>query len=232
MVLRIFSNVLYNLSMSPASSLSASARIILGTLIASSALLILAGGLIIPFKYESFSILYKFGREKAFLRSGKMVGITIAQLLFFQVILASGFAVFERIFTPKALFALHRLNGMIIMFLAVLHPLLIKASENFTPYTFEKKYYPEFMGMILLAIILILSATAIFRPILKMAQSRWLFLHRLGATLVFAVMAAHVLRVSETFKSGLPRAAALTIFVLALLLFARIWVKGFSGKME
>jgi predicted ferric reductase len=219
--------------MSPtAASLSAPARIILGTLIVSLALLMLAGGWMIPFKFESFSILYKFGIEKVYLRSGKMVGITIAQLLFFQVLLASRFAILERIFTLKAVFNLHRFNGMIIMFLVVLHPLLIKASENFTPYTFEKKYYPEFLGISLLGVILVLSVTAVFRSFLKMPYPGWLLLHRLGATLALVIMPAHVLWVSETFKSGLPRTAALVIFSLALFLAARVWLQRFSGKMK
>jgi predicted ferric reductase len=219
--------------MSPtAASLSAPARIILGTLIVSLALLMLAGGWMIPFKFESFSILYKFGIEKVYLRSGKMVGITIAQLLFFQVLLASRFAILERIFTLKAVFNLHRFNGMIIMFLVVLHPLLIKASENFTPYTFEKKYYPEFLGISLLGVILVLSVTAVFRSFLKMPYPGWLLLHRLGATLALVIMPAHVLWVSETFKSGLPRTAALVIFFLALFLAARVWLQRFSGKMK
>jgi len=219
--------------MSPtAASLSAPARIILVSLIVCLALLILAGGWIIPFKFESFSILYKFGIEKTYLRSGKMVGITIAVLLFFQVLLASRFAIFERIFTRKSLFTLHRFNGMVITFLVVLHPLLIKASENFTAYIFEKKYYPEFLGMGLLGIILVLSATAIFRSFLHISYGRWLLLHRLGATLALVVMPTHVLWVSETFKSGPPRTAALIIFTLALLLAARIWLRSFAAKMR
>lgn len=216
--------------MNPTNPLSATNRFFLGTLIVFLALLVLAGGWTIPFQYQSSSILYKFGIEKTFLRSGKMVGITLALLVFFQLLLASRLTLFVRIFSAKTVFSLHRINGMVIAFLALLHPLLIKASENFTLYTFEPKYYPEFLGIGLLGIILILAGTAIFRSFLKIKYSLWLLLHRLGATLVLVILPAHVLWVSETFKSGLPRTAALTIFSLALLLIARIWLRSLPSK--
>ena len=218
--------------MSPAKSLSTTIRVVTGTIIVLLALLLLAGGLSIPFKYESFSILYKFGNEKTFLRTGKMVGITLALLVFFQILLASRFTLFERIFSVKAALRLHRINGMIIVCLAVLHPLLIKASENFTPYTFDKKYYPEFLGIGLLCIILLLSGTAVFRSSLKMSYPGWLILHRLSATLVCIILPTHVLWVSETFKSGPPRTAAVTIFSLILLLTARIWLRRLLSKKQ
>jgi predicted ferric reductase len=218
--------------MNQTKSLPATTRVIMGTTIVLLALLLLAGGWTIPFHYESFSILYKFGIEKTYLRSGKMVGITIALLVFFQILLASRFIIFERIFSVKAELQLHRINGMIIAFLAVVHPLLVKASENFTLYTFEKKYYPEFLGIGLFCLILLLSVTAVFRPSLKITYTRWLLLHRLGATLVLVIMPTHVLWVSETFKSGMPRTAALMTFTLALLLAVRVWLRKLTAKTK
>jgi len=218
--------------MSPAQSFLTTTRVVTGTIIALLAFLLLAGGWTIPFQYESFSILYKFGIEKTFLRTGKMVGITIALLVFFQILLASRFTLFERIFSVKAALQMHRINGIIIACLAVLHPLLIKASENFTPYTFDKKYYPEFLGIGLLCFILLLSGTAVFRSSLKISYPRWLLLHRLSATLVCIILPTHVLWVSETFKSGPPRTAAVIIFSLILLLTARIWLRKLLSKKQ
>ena len=209
--------------MSPLQSSSSTQRIIPGTIIALLALLLLAGGWLVPFYFESFSILYKFGIEKAYLRSGKMVGITIVLLVFYQILLASRFRFLERIFSAKRLLALHRINGTTITLFVLTHPVLIKASENFISYTFEKKYVPEFIGISLLLVILSVSLTAIFRDSLTIAYGRWLFLHRLGATLVIAILPLHILLVSDTFKAGLPRAAALVIFGLNMLLLARIW---------
>jgi len=218
--------------MPPTKTFSETTRILTGTIIILLALLLLAGGLSIPFQYESFSILYKFGIEKTFLRTGKMVGISLALLVFFQILLASRFTLFERIFSVKAALRLHRINGMVIACLAVLHPFLIKASENFTPYTFDKKYYPEFLGIGLLCIVLFLSATAVFRSSLKISYPWWLLLHRLSATLVCIILPTHVLWVSETFKSDPPRTAAVTIFSLILLLAARIWLRRLLSKKQ
>jgi len=218
--------------MSPSGSIAAATRFILGTGIALLALLLLVSGWTIPFHFESQSILYKFGMEKTFLRSGKMIGITIAMLVFFQIILASRVAMFEQVFSVKRLLFLHRINGKIITLLIISHPVLIKASEKFTPYTFEKKYYPEFIGIALLVLLLIVSLTAIFRNFFKMPYTWWLFLHRLGVTLALFLMPAHILFVSETFKSGTPRSAALIVFSLNLLMIARIWMRRLSQKVQ
>jgi predicted ferric reductase len=218
--------------MSPSESLSTSTRVILGTGIAMLALLLLVSGWTIPFHFESQSILYKFGMERTFLRSGKMIGITIAVLVFFQIILASRFTIFELIYSAKRLLFLHRINGMAITFLILSHPLLIKASENFTAYTFEKKYYPEFLGIALLAVLLLLSLSAIFNNFSKIPYTWWLLLHRLGVTLVLLLMPTHTFFVSETFKSGTPRNAALVVFSLNLLMIARIWIRRLSQKAQ
>ena len=216
--------------MSPSGSLSATNRVALGTVIAALALLVLAAGWTIPFKFASYSILYKFGLEKTYLRSGKVLGITLTVLVLYQVILASRFAILERVFSFKRLWTLHRINGMAIGFLVMCHPVLIKAAENFTPYTFEKKYYPEFLGFGVLAVLLILALTAVFRNFFRLSYARWLFLHRCIATLALVLMPAHVLYVSETFKAGIPRQAALALFGLNLVLITRVWLRRLIAK--
>lgn len=207
--------------------LSSTTRRIWGAVIVLFALVLLAGGWAIPFYYESFSILYKFGAEKIYLRSGKVVGITIVILVFFQVLIAARFTAVERIFSVKKLFSWHRINGMIIAFLVVTHPLLIKASENFADYTFDQKYYPEFVGMGVFSLLLIVSGTAMLRSLLKISYTSWLRHHRLVATLALVVIPGHVLWVSASFKSGLPRTAALIVFSLGLLCVARVWRRRF-----
>jgi hypothetical protein len=211
--------------MSRPKSFSQGKRLLLGVLVVLSALLLLVGGWSIPFHFESFSILYKFGKLKAYLRYGKVIGITVVLLIFYQTMIASHLKFLEKLFSAKSLFVLHRINGIIIACLAVTHPVLIKASENFTLYTFGKKYYPEFVGMWLLFVLLSLSSTSIFRNFLKIRHKRWLLLHRLSATMVLVVLPAHILFVSDTFKSGLPRGTAMTLFILSYLLIIRIWIR-------
>lgn len=221
----------YNKNMSAFQSFIVKNRVLLGTLVVLLAMALLAGGWSIPFQFESFSILYKFGKLKVYLRYGKVIGITVALLLLFQVLLASRLKILEQVFSVKILFILHRINGFIITCLVAVHPVLIKASENFIPYTFGKKYYPEFVGIVLIFVLLTVSVAAIFRNFFKMPYVRWRFLHRLGATLILIILPAHVLFVSDTFKSGgLPRSAALTIFSLNFLFITYIWLKRFFKK--
>ena len=96
-------------------------RILLGTLVVLLAMSLLAGGWSIPFHFESFSILYKFGKSKTYLRYGKVIGITVALLLFFQVLLASRIRILQQIFSAKSLLVLHRINGTIIACLVAVH---------------------------------------------------------------------------------------------------------------
>lgn len=214
--------------MSPVKAFSFQTRVLLGILLVLLAMALIAGGWVIPFKYPSFSILYKFGRLKLFLRYGKVIGISVVLLLFFQVMLAARLKMLERIFSARVLFFLHRLNGFIITCVIVAHPVLIKASDNFIPYTFSKKYYPEFVGIGLLFLLLAVSVTAIFRNFFRMPYNRWRLLHRMGATLVMIVLPFHVLLVSDTFEpAGPPRFGAVTVFGLNLLLMVFIWIKRF-----
>jgi predicted ferric reductase len=223
--------VAYNENMPAVKAFPFKTRFLLGTLIVLLAMALLAGGLAIPFQYPSFSILYKFGKLKQFLRYGKVIGISVAMLLFFQVVLAARLKIMERVFSAKNLSYLHWINGFVITCIIIAHPVLIKASDNFIPYTISKKYYPEFVGIGLIFVLLTLSFTAIFRKFFKMPYPRWRLLHRMGATLVLAILPAHVLLVSTTFKStGVPRYSAIVVFSLSLLLILFIWIKRIFHK--
>jgi predicted ferric reductase len=194
-------------------------------------MLLLVGGWSIPYNFESFSILYKFGKLKQYLRFGKMFGITVVLLLLYQLILAARLKIMEQIFSAKTVLMLHRINGFVITCLVVTHPVLIKASDKFTPYTFTRKYYPEFVGIGLLFVVLTVSLSALFRNFLKMEYKRWRLLHRLGASLVFCILPFHVLFVSDTFDTpGLPRWLAIKILALNFLMILFIWLKRLFQK--
>ena len=61
---------------------------LMGTIIG-AATLVLVGAMSVPFFFESPSMWYKFGFDKALLRTGKMLGLVVATLLFFQLIPAA-----------------------------------------------------------------------------------------------------------------------------------------------
>ena len=71
-----------------------------------------------------------------------MGSLTAAVLLFFQVVPVARFKYLDRIFALDRIYYVHRLNGMAIAVLALLHPFMILASENFIFFRFEKRYSP------------------------------------------------------------------------------------------
>jgi predicted ferric reductase len=206
-------------------------RMALGGTCILMALSVIAGAWTIPFLFESPSIFYKFGIDKIFLRFGKILGITTAVLVFFQVLLVSRLKFLDRIFSLNRLLFFHRLNGIAIACLASFHPILIIASENFTIYPFEKRYWPEFLGVGVLSFILVLVTTANWRLMFNFAYNKWLRFHRFGTITAIMLMTIHILFVSESFKSGLPHTFILVAAGTSFMLILRIWYRRlFSSK--
>lgn len=193
-----------------------------------AAVLLLAAAWTLPFSFESQSILYKFGAQRIALRCGKLVGLTVALLLFYQLAAVSPLGIPDRLFSRGRRLAFHRRNGLVLGLLILLHPVLILGADDFAGYPLEKKYWPEFVGAAVLLLLLALVATAVFRERLRLPYPVWLRGHRLAAPLVAALLFVHLLSVSETFRSGPPRLAAFCLAGGELLLFAGIWLRGRS----
>ncbi len=206
-------------------------RIVLGGICILLALLILAGGWAIPFVFESPSLYYKFGMDKTLLRSGQILGITVAVLVFFQVLLASRVKFLDRIFSLNRIYGIHRMNGIVIAALSLCHPILVIASDNFTFFPFEQRYWPQFLGVGVLTFFLTIVTTANWRSFFGFAFHRWLRFHRLATLSVIPLMFIHILYVSGTFKAGLPHALAFAVFGMICLLILKIWHRRFfPGK--
>lgn len=202
-------------------------RIALGGMCIFLVLLIIAGAWTIPFLLESPSMLYKFGIEKTFLRTGKVLGVTAAVLVFFQILLVSRLKFLDRIFSLNRIVNFHRMTGIAIAFLALLHPVLIIAAENFTIFPFEKRYWPEFLGVGVLIFILVLVTTANWRLVFNIDYDKWLRFHRLGTVAAITLMTTHIIFVSETFKSGLPHTLVFVAAGINLMLISRLWFRRF-----
>lgn len=203
-------------------------RFLLGALCLVVSILLLAGAWTLPFLYETSSMLYKFGVHKLMLRSGKLVGLTVGILLLFQLTAVSHFSFLEKGFSKATLLRFHKTNGLVLVLVIVLHPLLILAADDFASYTLEKKYWPEFVGGALFICLILLVLTAQYRSRLKMQYRRWLTLHRFGAMLVLTLFYIHMLFVSETFRGGIPYSLALGLAGFEALLFLKIFVRAYS----
>ena len=206
-------------------------RMIFGGTCIFLALILIVGVCTIPFVFESSSIYYKFGIHKTLLRTGKVFGIIAATLIFFQVLLVCRLKTLDRIFSLNQMYRCHRMSGMIIAFLTLMHPILILASENFTLFPYEIRYWPELLGAVVWVFIVMIFITAYWRLIFGFAYDKWLRFHRLVTILSIVLLTIHILFVSDTFKSGLPQALVFVAAGITLLLISRLWYwRLFPGK--
>ncbi len=189
------------------------ARYAWGAILVAAALLLIAAALVVPFKFESPSMYYKFGVDKLLLRAGKLVGLTAALLLFFQLLLAGRLKALDRVFSLPALYRVHRFAAYGIALLALVHPALVLVPDDMYMIPFQARYWPEWVGAGLLFLVIAQAVFSRFRRVFSIRYHRWLWIHRLAGVAVVAALAVHVLYVSETFESGGPPRTA--VFILA-----------------
>ena len=193
-------------------------------LITAVAAIIMAGAVSIPFYFESPSIWYKFGLAKVLLRSGKVIGMLAAVLLFYQLVLVGRLRLLDQVFSLPGLVRIHRYNAVAVFLLAGLHPICILSSENTLLIPMEMRYWPEWMGVGLLAAIAIQFSLSQWRSKLGLRFDRWQIIHRCLGVTILGFLIVHILFVSETFsEKGLPRDAA--ILSAALLGLLWLWIR-------
>ena len=216
--------------MPTATFLSIRARISLAALFICSVLLLICGAFMIPFAYESSTMFYKFGLDKTLLRIGKILAGVAVVLVLVQIMLVARFKIMDRVYPLDRLYALHRVNGIMLCLIAILHPLLVIAAEDFSLFPLEVRYWPEFVGVGALVLLIVLVITAQWRRELKWAYQKWLRLHRWGAPIFMALIVIHILFVSETYTSGPPRWIAVGLAGLWMLLLLKLRVTGWSQR--
>ena len=203
--------------------LSPKLRLLLGFLLSVIPLLAIAGAVSIPFYFESSTILYKFGSARQLLRSGQVVGMVAGCLLLLQIILGARLKCLDRVFGLGNLYRFHRFTGFIIACLVILHPILIFIPENRVFIPFELRYWPEFVGLFLLLLIISTVISSHWRARLRLSFHRWWPIHRWAAVLIGVAFWVHVLFVSETFGQKLPKMIAFCAMVLWGLVF--LWIR-------
>jgi predicted ferric reductase len=183
-----------------------------------------AGILTLPYFFESQSMYYKFGWDKTLLRSGKMVGLTAALLLFLQLPLAGRLKWLDRIFSLPRLYGIHRCFAYAVATLVILHPVLVFLPDKMLMIPFEVRYWPEWVGAGLLMTILLQCGLARWRIKIFKAYYKWVWVHRIMGATAMVLLATHILFVSETFeRHGLPR--NLVIISAAMILALWLWLR-------
>lgn len=184
----------------------------------------MGGAVSIPFLYESPTMYYKFGMDKLLLRSAKMVGLAATVLLLLQIPLAARLKWLDRIFSLPGLYRLHRLNAYLIGGLVACHPVLVLAPEGRWLVPLELRYWPEWLGVFLLATILAQIAMSRWRRHVFAAYPNWRRVHFTMGVFIVILLGIHILYVSETFEyKGLPRSLVLAVAIGSFLLW--LWIR-------
>jgi predicted ferric reductase len=180
--------------------------------------------LTIPYFFESQSMYYKFGWDKILLRSGKMVGLTAALLVFLQLPLAGRLKWLDRIFSLPRLYSVHRLFAYAVTTLVILHPVLVFMPDKKLMIPFEARYWPEWVGAGLLVTIVLQFGLGRWRIKIFKAYYKWVWVHRIIGITAMVLLTTHILFVSETFEHhGLPR--NLVIVSAAIILALWLWIR-------
>jgi len=168
---------------------------------------------------------YKFGASKISLRTGKMLGMAAGLLILLQLPLAGRLKGLDRIFSLPALIRQHRWHAWAIVLMALIHPLCVMLAEGTLLIPLEVRYWPEWVGVGLLAALLMQFVSTQWRRPLKIAFHRWLTTHRIAGLTIAALLIVHVLFVSETFTDNPPPRLAVLGAAGVFILFW-LWVRG------
>lgn len=201
-------------------SFNKSLRWFLGIILIVIGLLILSGVIAIPFIFESQTLRYKFGFARKLLLAGHLLGVAAGFFLLFQLVLSVRIKFLDKVFSINRLLTQHRNSGIIIGAFALLHVLIILLSLGSETLSLNLRQWPEFVGVLLLIMILGTVFFGLFRRYMGLPYERWWFFHRIGPPLTVIVLTVHVLFVSDTFRYGFPRNLVLGAIILYALLYA------------
>lgn len=185
-----------------------------------------ASALALPFFYETQTLWYKTGIDKAMLRAGHVLGMLALVLLLTQILLAVRVGLLERLFGTATLLRWHRANGVLIVLAAAGHVALVQLPEGLGNLPIGWKYWPEMTGGLLFMLLLVTVVISRYRAGLHIDFTRWRQLHRPAGYLALALVCIHVLFVSDAFAQGLPRAALIAVFLLLAVIVAfTLWAR-------
>lgn len=203
-------------------------RRFLQVLILGCVALAVAAACALPFCYETQTLWYKTGWDNILLRTGHVLGMLALVSLLWQLVLGSRGRVLEESLGIAAVMRWHRLNGVLLPLLALLHVTLVLLPEGLANLPIGAEFWPEKVGGILLLAIFWQALTSSLRQRLGLDYHRWRVGHRLIGYLALLLVTVHVLFVADSFAHGLPRIALLV--AAALVVVCIILVKRAAAK--
>ena len=172
----------------------------------------LSGALSIPFYFETMTLWYKFGIDKTMLRAGQLAGMSALVMFVLQIILAVRGQYLEKHFGRAGMTRFHRINGVVILILAISHVILVLVPEGITNLPIGKKHWPEMIGVILLLVTTVIVVSTTFRQQLGIKYNLWRTFHKIFGYIVLALLMIHVLFVSDSFEHSQLRAILILLF--------------------
>ena len=139
-----------------------------------------------------------------------------AILLFIQILLGARGGTLEELFGVAALVKWHKVNGGLVLVLALCHVTLVLIPEGIVNLPIGLKFWPEMIGAALLLILFSLVVSSHLRQQLKFVYTRWRTFHRLLGYSALALIGMHIYFVSESFEQVVPRMALITVVVAVL----------------
>ena len=165
------------------------------------------------------------------LQLGKVCGLFAAVLLFVQIILVQRLHFLDRVFGLDRLYTFHRLNGFLIVGLALLHASLVVLPEGLDNLPIGWKFWPEMLGGALVVILAFFVTTAYFRRNI-MAYHLWRKIHRPVGYLLVVMLAVHIFNASDSFEKGVPFIALWVLIgaVLLIITATKLYAAGTAMK--
>lgn len=190
----------------------------------------LGTALLIPVFFQSMTLWYKFGIDRVYLLSAQFIGLVAFVLLYVQVILSTRGKLLESIFGLATLMKLHRINGVLVVFLALLHVLLVLVPEGIANLPLGLEFWPELVGLVLLFLLLVIVISSRYRERLNLEYKKWRAFHKPLGYLAILLVTGHILFVSDSFEHLIPRVFLLVSFAGLILWISYVKISAFRTK--
>lgn len=192
--------------------------------------LFLVTALAIPVAFQSMTLWYKYGGDRILLQGAQFVGIVAFVFLYLQVVLSTRGKLLERVFGVAALMKWHRWNGVLVLFLAIFHILLVLLPEGLANLPIGLQFWPELIGLLLFLVLFVIVVSSRYRELLRLQYRSWRFFHKPMGYLAIFLVSSHVLFVSDSFEHILPRIFLFVSFGALILWVCYVKWSSFVGN--
>lgn len=179
----------------------------------------------IPIFFQSMTLWYKYGVDRLVLQTAQIFGMIAFSLLYLQVVLIIRGRIMEATFTSSKLVKWHKVNGLFVAFCALIHAILVLLPEGLANLPLGLEFWPELLGVALIAVVVFMVSTSSYRQLIPMSYSTWRGVHRLLGYCALLLLTAHMLFVSDSFENLLPQMFLFVSFsALVMWVFVHKWL--------